>query len=75
LVENQFCQILKDDHTIAALKEAIINPNLMRAEYALNHPDKTNRNLHLAVFLDTVKIFPGYFEATKMENTSRFDPI
>jgi hypothetical protein len=38
--ENQFLQLVNNPRMISAIKHVIINANLLRAETALNHPEK-----------------------------------
>jgi hypothetical protein len=73
--ENQFLQLIQNQHMIHAIKHAIINNNLTRAEYALNYPSVQKKddwkrkglinNLSRTVFQSTVEDVFDYYQSLK----------
>jgi hypothetical protein len=67
--ENQFLQLSNDPRMISAIKHAVINANLFRAETALNHPDKETREslvpmLGEPLHKDTIRQVYKYYAST-----------
>jgi hypothetical protein len=75
--ENQFLQLVDNPRMISSIKHAIINTNLARTEYALNHPDKELWVPELeagSVYISTQQDVFNYYNSTSSGNTIKVRP-
>ena len=73
--ENQFLQMVRDDRMIRAIKDALVNVNLLRAVTGLNsHIDPNISSLVTAPFMSTLQDVFYYYQGTATGSSIKVNP-